>query len=115
MIRNGLLWYLDRMDRQIKYKGYRIEPGEIEETILSWKEVRAVAVLPVVKQGEVRFLTAVVEWEGEPLPVSVCKERLLRCLPPYMQPKQWKTVEKIPMNERGKCDLHALERMLRNE
>lgn len=115
MIRNGLLWYLDRMDRQIKYKGYRIEPGEIEETILSWKEVRAAAVLPVVRQGEVRFLTAVVEWDGEPLPVSVCKERLLRCLPPYMQPKQWKTVEKIPMNERGKRDLHALERMLRNE
>lgn len=115
MIRDGFLWYLGRMDRQIKYKGYRIEPGEIEEAILSWKEVRAAAVLPVMKQDEVRFLTAVVEWKEEPLPVSVCRERMLRCLPPYMQPKQWKTVERIPMNNRGKRDLHALERMLQNE
>ena len=41
VIRDGLLWHLGRRDRQIKYKGYRIEPGEVEAAILAWDEVRA--------------------------------------------------------------------------
>ena len=112
MIRDGLLWYFGRIDRQIKYKGYRIEPGEIEAALLCWKEVNAAAVLPIQKAGEVRGLAAIVEWNGKELPLSECKQRLLSALPSYMLPKRWIAVEKMPMNERGKCDFHALERML---
>lgn len=112
MIRDGLLWYLGRIDRQIKYKGYRIEPGEIEAALLCWKEVNAAAVLPIQKAGEVRGLAVIVEWNGKELPLSECKQRLLSALPSYMLPKRWIAVEKMPMNERGKCDFHALERML---
>lgn len=112
MIRDGLLWYLGRIDRQIKYKGYRIEPGEIEAALLCWKEINAAAVLPIQKAGEVRGLAAIVEWNGKKLPLSECKQRLISALPSYMLPKRWIAVEKMPMNERGKCDFHALERML---
>ena len=88
MIRDGLLWYFGRIDRQIKYKGYRIEPGEIEAALLCWKEVNAAVVLPIQKAGEVRGLAAIVEWNGKELPLSECKQRLLSALSSYMLPKR---------------------------
>lgn len=114
-IRDGLLWYQGRLDRQIKYKGYRIEPEEIEAVLLSWPEVRAAAVLPINRRGTVAGLAAVVEWEGTPLERSECRQRLEQCLPSYMYPRCWKTIEQIPMTRHGKCDLHRLEEMLNDE
>lgn len=114
-IRDGLLWHLGRRDRQIKYKGYRIEPGEVEAAILAWDEVRAAAVLPIRTGGEVRGLAAVVEWEKAPLKTDECISRLRRTLPEYMLPRRWAAVERMPVNGRDKCDLAALERMLEDE
>ena len=115
VIRGGLLWYLGRRDRQIKYKGYRIEPGEVEAAILAWEEVRAAAVLPIRAGGEVRGLAAVVEWEKAPPKAAECAARLRRALPDYMLPRRWCAVEHMPVNGRGKCDFAALERMLEDE
>ncbi len=115
VLRDGLLWHLGRRDRQIKYKGYRIEPREVEAAILGWDEARAAAVLPIRAGDEVRGLAAVVEWETAPLTPSECKARLRRTLPDYMLPRRWRAVERMPVNERGKCDLAALERMLKDE
>lgn len=115
VIRDGLLWHLGRRDRQIKYKGYRIEPGEVEAAILAWDEVRAVAVLPLRAGGEVRGLAAAVEWEKDPPDPAECAARLRRTLPEYMLPRRWRAVERMPVNERGKCDFAALERMLEDE
>ena len=114
VIRDGLLWYLGRFDRQIKYKGYRIEPGEIEAVLLRWPEVRAAAVLPLRRTGEIIGLAAMLEWEGTPLSPALCRSRLSHALPVYLIPKRWVTVAQMPVNPRGKCDLRALEEMLRN-
>ena len=113
-IRDGLLWYLGRLDRQIKYKGYRIEPTEIETALLSWPEVCAAAVLPIRRNGEVTGLAAMVQWEKQPLSPERCRSRLLDSLPAYMLPKRWLSVEQMPVNARGKCDLTALEEILQN-
>ena len=109
------MWHLGRRDRQIKYKGYRIEPGEVEAAILAWDEVRAAAVLPLRAGGEVRGLAAAVEWEKNPPDPAECSARLRRTLPEYMLPRRWRAVERMPVNERGKCDFAALERMLEDE
>lgn len=111
-IHNGLLWYHGRLDRQIKYKGYRIEPMEIESAIQQWQQVRAAAVLPIKSAGTVAGLAAFIEWEKEPLKADECQKRLSAVLPAYMLPKRFYTVEKMPMTERGKCDLRKLEEML---
>lgn len=113
-IENGLLWYTGRMDRQLKYKGYRIEPGEIEAAICSWPSVRAAAVLPMTAGGQVAALAAVVEWMGPPPKAAVCDAQLRKSLPAYMIPKVWLSVERMPVNQNGKCDLHALKEMLQN-
>lgn len=115
VIRDGLLWHLGRRDRQIKYKGYRIEPGEVEAAILAWDEARAAAVLPLRAGCEVRGLVAAVEWGKEPLAPEECSARLRRVLPEYMLPRRWCAVERMPVNERGKCDYAALERMMEHE
>lgn len=111
-IREGLLWYHGRLDRQIKYKGYRIEPEEIEAVLLQWPEVRAAAVLPVKRGETVTCLAALIEWAEAPLNQAECRQRLGTVLPLYMHPRRWQTVEKMPMTRHGKCDLQCLEEML---
>ena len=111
-IREGLLWYHGRLDRQIKYKGYRIEPEEIEAALLQWPEVRAAAVLPVKRGETVTGLAAFIEWAETPLNQAECKQRLEPVLPLYMYPRRWHTVEQMPMTRHGKCDLQCLEEML---
>ena len=113
-IENGLLWYGGRLDRQLKYKGYRIEPGEIEAVIRSWPQVQAAAVLPMTAGGQVVALAAVVEWIGPPPKTADCDTQLRKSLPAYMRPKVWLPVERMPVNQNGKCDLQALKEMLQN-
>lgn len=52
--------------------------------------------------------------KGPPDPAE-CSARLRRTLPEYMLPRRWRAVERMPVNERGKCDFAALERMLEDE
>ena len=113
-IENGLLWYSGRLDRQLKYKGYRIEPGEIEAVIRSWPQVQAAAVLPMTAGDQVVALAAVVEWIGPPPKTADCDAQLRKSLPAYMLPKVWLPIERMPVNQNGKCDLQALKEMLQN-
>ena len=113
-IENGLLWYSGRLDRQLKYKGYRIEPGEIEAVIRSWPQVQAAAVLPMTAGDQVVALAAVVEWIEPPPKTADCDAQLRKSLPAYMLPKVWLPVERMPVNQNGKCDLQALKEMLQN-
>ena len=75
----------------------------------------AAAVLPLRAGGEVRGLAAAVEWEKDLPDPAECSARLRCTLPEYMLPRRWRAVERMPVNERGKCDFAALERMLEDE
>ena len=77
--------------------------------------MRAAAVRPRRAGGEVRGLAAAVEWEKNPPDPADCSACLRRTLPEYMLPRRWRAVERMPVNERGKCDFAALERMLEDE
>ncbi len=111
----GRLWYLGRIDRQIKYKGYRIEPGEVEGVLSTWPEVHAAAVLPLRRRGEVLGLAAVVEWAAGPLPPEECARRMRASLPSYMCPRVWQSVSPMPLTSNGKQDLKKLEELLQHE
>ena len=59
-------------------------------------------------------LAAVVEWMGPPPKTADCDAQLRKSLPAYMLPKVWLPVERMPVNQNGKCDLQALKEMLQN-
>ena len=109
-VEDGFLYWAGRKDQQIKYKGYRIEPAEIEQTLESLPGVERAVVLPRRDgTGTVRGLTAVVEGSES---LQQLKEALERRLPPCKIPARWAAVEQIPLTHNGKCDRKRLEEMI---
>ena len=109
-VENGLLYWDGRRDLQIKYKGYRIEPGEIEAALAALDGVEEAAVLPRRDPaGQVRGLTAFV---AGPVQAPVLAGALAARLPRYMIPADWRLLPRLPRNQNGKVDRHTLEGLL---
>ena len=106
---NALYWD-GRRDFQFKYKGYRIDPSEVEAALEALEGVERAAVLPRRdSRGQVRGLT--VFWEGRGEQGHLAKT-LEASLPRYMIPGQWRHLPRLPLNRNGKCDRNALEVLL---
>lgn len=104
---NGWLFCRGRKDRQVKYKGYRIELDEIEQQIGRMDGVDTCAV--TVKNdgsGAVTMIKACFTGTAEPESV---KDRLRLELPEYMVPKLVRRVDRLPVNANGKLDRKALK------
>ena len=108
---NGNFEYIGRKDRQLKYMGYRIEAGEIEQALLAIPQVKDTSVLLVGSKLDkgLSELTAFWEAEGEVDMVTIASE-LKKRLPAYMIPKRFVRVEKMPRCSRGKVDWSLLEK-----
>ncbi|MEU9787859.1 amino acid adenylation domain-containing protein [Streptomyces phaeochromogenes] len=108
---DGALEFLGRADRQVKIRGIRIEPGEIEETAKRCTGVRQAAVVAHGSGAEKRLTAFVVPERGtEPgsLPSSV-REALQTWLPPYMVPAAIEVADELPLTPNGKLDRRLLE------
>lgn len=101
------LEYIGRADEQVKLRGYRIEPGEIEHVLQQAPSVQQCAVVAAADSlGNMRLIGYVVTAEAPD------KEAILaylqRQLPAYMIPAYIVDIEKIPLNANGKTDKKAL-------
>lgn len=105
---DGTLDYLGRGDQQVKLRGFRIEPGEIEAQLLAHAEVSDATVL-VRSEGAdeqlVAYVVASAEDEGlwERL-----REHLATRVPVFMLPGQWLRLDALPLTPNGKLDRRAL-------
>jgi non-ribosomal peptide synthetase component F/thioesterase domain-containing protein/acyl carrier protein len=95
---------LGRADRQLKLRGYRVEPAQIEAALLRQPTVRQCAVLPNADGAAATHLIAYVVGEAD-------EAALARELPPHMMPSLFVTVESMPLTKNGKLDTAALRRM----
>ncbi len=112
-IRNGLIYCLGRKDSQIKWKGYRIEPGEIEAGIAAIPGVLGCAVIPTeTPGGAVRNLKAYVLGT---IDAEYIRETLRKRLPDYMIPAHITIVEQLPVTVNGKLDRRGLKNMQKEE
>ncbi|HVG10753.1 MAG TPA: amino acid adenylation domain-containing protein [Thermoanaerobaculia bacterium] len=100
---DGHLEYLGRLDRQIKVRGVRIEPGEIEAALLRHPEVREAAVdLRPGPSGE----PVLVAWVAGP--ISDLRSHLRQLLPEALVPATFVFLPALPLTPAGKVDRDAL-------
>ncbi|MEE8525476.1 MAG: condensation domain-containing protein, partial [Thermoanaerobaculia bacterium] len=99
--------FVGRADHQLKVRGFRIEPGEIEAALVTHPQVReCVVVAPTVGDGP-RRLTAYVAAAGRELAATL-REHLRRRLPEHMVPALFVPVAALPRTPAGKIDRAAL-------
>ncbi|MBS0644021.1 MAG: amino acid adenylation domain-containing protein [Proteobacteria bacterium] len=105
---DGTLQFLGRVDRQVKLRGHRIEPGEIEAALDALAGVRQSAVI-LAQNGEVdRLVAYVVPNQGASIDAAALRRALQRTLPDYMVPHAIIPLERLPLSPNGKLDLPAL-------
>jgi amino acid adenylation domain-containing protein len=106
---DGNIEYLGRLDHQVKLRGFRIEPGEIEAALQAHRLVRECAVL-LTGDGDVdqRLRAYVVTVEGVDTEGGELREWLRRSLPDYMIPTTFVLLEELPRTPNGKLDRRAL-------
>ncbi len=108
---DGLLELIGRKDRQLKIRGNRVEPAEIEATIREHKEVRDAAVIPRIDGRHIELAAYVVVAEGSRLTGADLALWLVDRLPGPMRPKDIYLVAEIPMLGNFKHDIIALTEM----
>jgi amino acid adenylation domain-containing protein len=105
---DGRLEHLGRLDRQIKLRGFRVEPGEIEAALLSHPGIAAATVMARDDPDRARCLVAYVVASGEPPSVNELRRHLRGTLPEYMIPAFFLVLDELPLTHNGKLDLAAL-------
>lgn len=114
---DGELDYLGRIDQQIKLRGYRIEPGEIEAALVAHPAVLAASVVvhgqgaDVVLIGHVGLKEAMQLDRGEAL-VAELRAALQQRLPAHLVPTHLMLHERLPLTPNGKIDRQALTRVV---
>ncbi|MEU4519367.1 amino acid adenylation domain-containing protein [Amycolatopsis sp. NPDC024027] len=100
----GRYAYVGRTDRQVKVRGFRIEPGELEQRLLAHPEIRQVHV--AVRHAATAELLAFVV-AGD-LPYAAFEAHLAETVPAYMRPHHVFRLGELPRNANGKVDEAAL-------
>ena len=106
---DGTLEYLGRADAQLKVRGVRIEPGEVEAALRQHPAVREAAAA-AHGEGDAKRLVAYVVAEDGPHPPAAPELRafLRERLPEAMVPAAYVRIEAIPRTSSGKLDRRAL-------
>ncbi|ASS75246.1 hypothetical protein CIG75_09795 [Tumebacillus algifaecis] len=107
---DGTLEFAGRADQQVKLRGFRIEPGEIEAVLTKHPSVQsALATVLADESGNKMLVAYLVPTVGQTQPnAAELRAYLEDQLPAYMIPNAWVKLESIPLTPNGKVDLRAL-------
>ena len=107
---DGRIDYLGRNDFQVKVRGFRIEPGEIENALLALPGVQEAAVLVErPEHGEPRLVAAIGRPDAaQPRQPAEWRADLLAWLPAHMIPAVFVELPRLPQTRNGKLDRQAV-------
>jgi amino acid adenylation domain-containing protein len=106
---DGALEFLHRVDDQLKIRGFRVEPGDVETALRKYHGVREAVVRRwEPSPGDVRLVGYIVPDEGVMVRSGELREFLHDQLPAYMVPQHVVTITEIPRTASGKTDRRAL-------
>uniref|UniRef100_UPI0003737F3C non-ribosomal peptide synthetase n=1 Tax=Nocardiopsis alkaliphila TaxID=225762 RepID=UPI0003737F3C len=105
----GEVEFLGRVDDQVKVRGFRIEPAEVESALMALSGVaKAAVVVREDRPGDRRLVAYVVPAEAaRPEPVDL-RSGLSSVLPDHMVPSAVVVLTELPLNANGKLDRRAL-------
>lgn len=110
LLPDGNIEFIGRVDHQIKIRGNRIEPGEIEDRLRRYEQIRDAVVIDVQQNGTrdlAAFIIAAQEIDRPAL-----RKFLAAFLPEYMVPRYFIDLDRFPLNANGKIDKSELRKML---
>jgi len=105
---DGALEFIGRKDFQLKIRGVRVEPGEIESRLLELDGVRAAVVVGREDRPGEQSLVAYVVPADRALPSTELRGFLKERLPEAMVPSSFVVLESLPLTRTGKVDRGAL-------
>lgn len=106
---DGVFEYVARADGQVKVRGFRVEPAEIEAHLQRVPGVGNAVVLAVTSSATgSKRLVAYLEADGRPPRQRELRERLAEHVPDYMVPSEFRLTERFPLTVHGKLDRAAL-------
>ncbi|HEX7312964.1 MAG TPA: amino acid adenylation domain-containing protein [Pyrinomonadaceae bacterium] len=113
---DGEFEFLGRLDDQVKLRGYRIEPGEVEATLRSFAGVAEAAVIlresPVGGKELAAYVSAA---QGSVINAAELQEHVKARLPEYMRPAEVVFLDAMPLTPSGKIDRNALSNVTRRK
>ncbi|MEV3987823.1 amino acid adenylation domain-containing protein [Streptomyces sp. NPDC049837] len=113
---DGVVHFTGRADRQVKVRGHRVEPEEVEAVVRALSGVADCAVVPVpgVNGGYERLALFYTQAPGDdPLPPPAVRRELTARLPRHLVPDLVRRRADLPLTANGKLDRSALLRTLR--
>ncbi|MFE1403371.1 amino acid adenylation domain-containing protein [Streptomyces sp. NPDC058770] len=118
--RDGVLTYRGRADDQVKVRGHRVEPGELEARLCALPRVASAAVVavPATEGGDVGDHTLAAFLQPDPgarLDPDTVRAALAREVPAALVPTTFEVLDSLPLTPNGKADRKALRRRVAAE
>lgn len=105
---DGTIMFVGRNDNQVKYRGYRIDLGEIESTIKNISGIKNCTVIFNNEDSANPTLIAFVIMDSSKIDQETFRNQLVKKLPHYMVPNQFEFLAEFPLNTNGKIDRKKL-------
>lgn len=107
---DGKLYFVGRIDNQVKHMGYRIELEEIEASLIKLQNVKQCAVIHGKTNNGFSRLIAYLATEKE-IEQKELRTELRKFLPEYMIPNTFEQIPELPKNQNGKVDRVELKKI----
>jgi amino acid adenylation domain-containing protein len=110
---DGSIAYLGRADHQLKIRGVRVEPGEVESVLLRHPAVQQAHVMGCATAGGAELLAVIATRDDGSSLDAALRSFAAGLLPAQMVPAKFLFVDQLPLTQNGKVDQRALRERAR--